>query len=229
MSLITFQVQAKKCCFCETGNYPENQIGFFEMGCNIWLGSQNDCDETQIVPYYHTKYEDMKLSCQGGEVAIGYVGHWGSSSELVYYLNSIVLPAMKTHDVSVYVDNTACSAMNHPEIVQDAVRNIASEVNKELIVQGNQVLSIGKWDVVAGGSSNFSAIASSNSESVIYPSCSNYRDKPCFSGIQNGQTGQCEEKNGHLTELVCCETEIDNHQMFIKETMYLWSERRNCT
>lgn len=161
---------ASKCCYCEIGNYPQNQQSFFKMGCNLWLGSQKNCDVKEIVPQ-NSRYDQMDLQCKNGDLVVGYVGHWGSSYETVDYLQRTIVPVIKNQNVSVKVDNTACLSMSSPKVVFDFVKSLNLPEGKNLSVVGNQVISIGKWDTLLGSSINFGAMVSADKEEIQYPSC----------------------------------------------------------
>jgi len=215
-----------KCCYCEIGDQPTSQQGFFRTGCKIWLGDQKDCDTKEIVAQ-NTNYSAMDLKCDGGTMAVGYVGHWGSSSEMVGYLDDVIVPAMQKHHLSVNVENTACSAMNYPAAIVDFIKGLRLPPGQTLSVSGNQVESIGVWDHVLGKRINFMASISSIDEKVTYPSCKQYEGYNCVQQVQSGQPATCAEKDGSTKVLYCCGVTSDftraNSQKFI------WTTQDQCS
>lgn len=227
--LVSQSALANKCCYCEIGQYPENQQGFFKMGCNIWLAAQKNCDVKEIVPQ-NTNYSEGDLQCKGGDLVVGYVGHWGSSYETVRYLANRIVPAMQKHGVSVEVDNTACLAMSQPHTVLDYVKGLGLPENQSLSVSGNQVLSIGKWDAVLGDSVNFGAKVSSTQSAVMYPLCKRFRGYNCIGQIQLQNFGTCMEEDGQLKKLGCCAVPGSPQPdgMNVPTTNYIWTEGESC-
>lgn len=227
---LSLSSHANKCCYCEIGDYPSEQQGFFKVGCNLWLAGQKNCDIKEIVPQ-NTRYQDMNLSCANGEMSVGYVGHWGSSYQMVSYLQRTIVPAMQKHNVSVKVDNTACLAMDNPNIIHDYIKAIPFNRDQFLDVKGNQVLSIGKWDSVIGKSANFAASVSSRLDTVDYPSCKSFRGYNCVQQVQLGQYGYCRENNGSVVQLTCCGVQDDsNFESSYMNTVlkYQWVDKKNC-
>lgn len=225
---ISIKSYAAKCCFCEIGNLPVSQQSFFKMGCNMWLKTQKNCAMKAVVPQ-NTNYADMNLSCRNGEMSVGYVGHWESTYQTINYLQSSIFPAIKSHNLSVQVENTACRSMSAPDEVLKFIKNLALPTGKSLSVVGNQVLSVGKWDILLGSSINFIAGASSNKDSVQYPSCKSFQDRPCIQQVQQQETGVCIAGSKKLTQLTCCGVEEmssgESSEMRLK---FVWSEKGNC-
>ncbi len=226
---ISINSYAAKCCFCEIGDLPASQQSFFKMGCNMWLKTQKNCDVKAVVPQ-NANYADMNLSCRNGEMSVGYVGHWESSYQTVNYLQRSIVPAIKNHNVSVQVNNTACRSMSAPDDVFKFVKGLALPTGKSLSVVGNQVLSVGKWDILLGSSINFIAGASSNKDSVQYPSCKSFKDRPCMQQIQQNESAVCIAGNKKQTQLTCCGVEEmsmgESSQMQLK---FVWTEKLNCS
>lgn len=230
-SLATTTAEAAKGCFCEIGNYPSNQQGFFQVGCDAWLSEQKGCSVKKIVAQ-DTNYAGLIASGQagvsyGGELAIGYVGHWGSSEEMVGYLMRSVTPALKNWGVSVTVDNTACSAMNRPEVVNAYVQSLNLPSTQKLEVKGVQLTSIGMWEKFIPSRSNFWASVSSKSPAVTYPKCNYYEGSNCMAMVQAGMDATCDRK-GEKIQLTCCEVKKNPYSTISGGKQWVWSEEKFC-
>jgi hypothetical protein len=215
---------ADKCCFCEVGTDPANQMGFFKKGCQLWLNMQKNCDSKEIVPE-RTQYQFRDLKCDN--LAIGYVGHWSSALETAIYLRDFIAPTMQKFALkNVVVDNTACSGMNNPEIVSTVVHSIPLNPGQRLEVVGNQADSIGMWEVILGPSYNFWARVESDKPGITFPSCRQFEDRPCLTNVQYGQGGRCVDRSGQLKSLKCC-TVVENRGE-TNLSRVVWSEPQYC-
>lgn len=210
--------QSQKACFCETGAWPDSQKLMFQMGCEIWLARQPACNQKKVV-LEDTNYLNINLTKSTRAVTIGYVGHWDNSKHFVDYLSASILPFMHTTGISVFVDNTACDAMNDPESVSVFLNQQKFLKSQSLVARGNQATSIGTWDVILPSSENFTAEVSSQLDHVIYPSCDDYETRACFESYQKGEKGICIKTNNENTELTCCKT---------KNAAFSWEKAQNC-
>lgn len=220
-----------KSCYCETGTSPSSEAPLFWIGCKLWLAGQNGCGSKKIVAngYDYLGSGDSFDS----EIAIGYVGHWGSSSEMVDYVNSSVYPLMSRTDSSVIVDNTACLAMSDPEKILAAMSQWAPtfKPGQTLAIRGNQTVSVGEWSILPGfGSMDFPAVVSSTSGTVQYPKCEGFRDNNCFAAAQAGKDAVCENNDGSLTALSCCSVLVpgQGRQRATYVRNELWETETNC-
>jgi hypothetical protein len=201
---------ANKCCYCEIGDGPANEIGFFKLGCNMWLAKQNDCAFKQTVeqnyPYADISTNDL-VCANGGTMNVGYVGHWSGSKETVTYLKKILLPAIRRHAMTINFDNTACKAMQDPNMVQSFIVRERLPNGTALNARGNQVDSIGLWEKVFGKSPNFWAIASTDHPNVQYPDCASFENMNCMQNVQLNEKAVCKSNShgGKLRTLACTE------------------------
>lgn len=118
--LFSFTAQSKTCCICQIGAEPAYQRGFFEKGCEMWLQEQPQCDSSAITDLnpYHSQIKESLLpveSCEGGQVLLGYVGHWDSALRSYAYFQRVIAPTMNKYKVDMYWDNTACSGLDNPK------------------------------------------------------------------------------------------------------------------
>jgi hypothetical protein len=192
-----------KACFCEVGSKPENQVRAFSLGCSMWLRTQKNCVSKQKVSE-GTDYSRLNLPLGTSDVSIGYVGHWFNSGETVIYLQNVVTPLMKQKNVSVTIDNTACKAMENPLQVLDHVKRLRLQDHQSLVIRGNQVNSVGKWDIILGSNFNFYAIVSSITREITYPRCKGFQNGACLPKVQLNEVGTCVDKNGQQAQLRCC-------------------------
>lgn len=213
-------------CFCEIGSFPENQQIFFSLGCEIWLARQNSCNYKAIVQQ-DANYLTTAMPIDTHALNVGYVGHWDNSRHFIAYLGSSIIPYMQATNASVFVDNTACDAMNDPESVSAFLNTQKFSSDQSLLARGNQATSIGTWDVVLPSSDNFTAEVSSKIDHVIYPSCDNYESKPCFQGVQDFQRARCLNQQESLTTLTCCPAKIAGRSP-TEPPLFKWELPQNC-
>lgn len=224
-SFSVYSYAGTKACYCETGNYPSEQVGFFQTGCTLWLNSQKNCSTKATVPQ-GTDYMQIQTARSTTSLSIGYVGHWSSVYETISYIKTYVLPLMSQKKMSVSIDNTACRSMSNPEAMLDFVKSLKLS-DSSLEVRGNQAISVGKWDIF-GKSLNFTAAVSSKKSEVIYPSCRSYEDSPCLAQFQMGESGKCLNINKKVQTLTCCEVQDYNSDTGAADTKYLWSKPESC-
>jgi hypothetical protein len=220
--LSSFPVFASQCCFCEIGNYPVNERGWYKNGCQLWLSSQKNCTTKEIVDQ-NTHYASKDLKCN--QIVLGYVGHWENSYETVTYLNNIIAPLMERHPASVFIDNTACSAMKDPELVLNKIQQIKRSQNQKLIVRGNQVISIGKWDTLFGKGYNFWAQVQTDKSEVIYPQCKDFDGYNCWTPDQINEQGLC-VAGKKMRTLKCCPVRDWNSEPYTEK--HIWSDPSEC-
>ncbi len=137
---------------------------------------------------------------------LGYVGHWGSSNQLINFIEDNVAHVLKEKDMSLKLDNTACNAMDRPELVKAYVdgRKLVSD-DKTIEVKGNQTISIGMWNSLTFGDANLNAIITNKNQKSILPSCNKFENEFCIGEFQNMQVGRCISKNGEQKLLFCKE------------------------
>jgi hypothetical protein len=196
---VTFAAKSKA-CICEIGTQPANQHRAFSIGCTLWLNSQKEC-ATKTKVDFGASYTNLPPEVT--QLAVGYVGHANSSTELVNYLQTTISPLMSIRPISVYVDNTACRTMNHPDEVLSYIKSLSFPPGQTLVVRGNQVGSIGKWDVLIGSRYNFPATVSFPANTISYPACKQFAGYNCLSNVQLNEVGVCLDKAGALASLRC--------------------------
>jgi hypothetical protein len=177
------------CCICQTGLKPTNEIHWFKKGCKLWLSKQKNCSSKKIEPIDKVDLVNSALKCEGGVVKLGYVGHWGSSSELIDFLSKSLVPTSKAYKVDIDYDQTACTSMNNPALVEDFFDSL--NIENKITVKGNQVTSTGMWDDVLPHKTNFWAKINSHEKKIQFPKCSNFKNKTCFGKYQKNETGIC--------------------------------------
>jgi hypothetical protein len=214
---------AQDSCFCETGNFPQNEIKYFKLGCQIWLSEQANCTNQEIVPT-GTSYVDRRMASEPGQVNIGYVGHWASAGQLVNYLKDTVKPLLDS-GLSVSIDNTACLSMDQPEKVLSYVESLQLPANQELKIKGNQANSIGEWEALVGSGFNFWAKVTSGRNEIEFPNCDDFEHYACLKRYQLNHHGRCLDSRGNLIQLTCCQVAADSE---IEPAYYQWEQKENC-
>ncbi len=199
------EASSSKACYCETGVWPSSQTKLFAIGCEIWLRRQSHCNLKKVI-LEDTSYLSLQKPVSTQSLNIGYVGHWDDSKHFIDYLANSILPFMRASGNSVFVDNTACDAMNSPEIVSVFLNEQKFGDHQNLTARGNQATSIGTWDVILPSSDNFTAEVSSSVDHVIYPDCSLYEGQSCFESYQKGESGTCSAPGEKKLILTCCQT-----------------------
>jgi len=189
------------------GGY-KGEIGFYKMGCSLWLVGERKCRKNKIMDiniplteYLDELDEELE---EGEKVRVGYVGHWGSSSELVDYIKNEIVPVTKKYNVPVSVENTACYGMEDPQLVSKYLHSLYSNESNYITVEGTQTTSIGMWDKVsfAFRKADLVAFADSREEAAIYPKCEEFLNRRC-TGFQEGDVGLCVDELGNKKELLC--------------------------
>lgn len=206
-------------CYCEIGDEPVSEQGFFRAGCEIWLTQQKNCTSKQIVPQNHSYMNELKER-PANRLTVGYVGHWASSQQMVRYLETSILPTIDAHGISVTLDNTACRAMNDLFLLQSYMTDISLPQGKELVVRGNQAISVGLWDIILGKSHNFQATLrkySQNRPDIVYPLCKTYEGKPCLKEYQGDETAIClEGKNRIVLSCAAAHSKVEQNDPYVK-------------
>lgn len=238
-----------RCCVCQTGEGPKNQIPFFQAGCQLWLTMQSGCDSKAMLPYEEMMGSAVRESvlplpesCRLGTLKLGYVGHWGSSGQLEIFIDRVLLPTAKKYHVSVDYENTACSAMDRPEDIVRMLQKRAKEIPKmkTIRVLGNQATSVGLWDGVIPGRSNFYAIADSRTDCVAFPFCDEFEGRSCLGSVQRGERANCRTRTTRRNKMLqCCLRTVGPSKMMMplpsyqrpseaKVQTYIWSPDSEC-
>lgn len=199
-------------CICQ---YPEEdakfgmgrqgEIGFYKMGCALWLMRESYCRREKIVNINIPLEPYLSKALLGNEkVRIGFVGHWESSMEYVDYLRADIEPLLQKFQVPFEINNTACYAMNDPEFVQDYLNTVSSSGNAYIKVEGAQTASIGMWDkvLIHRQKADLVAFADSRKKTPAYPYCKEFLNRNC-STYQDRESGSCAETDGSLSNLIC--------------------------
>jgi hypothetical protein len=198
---------SKQECFCEIGEKPVWQKGFFRLGCERWLNEQPSCSVRKIINA-DFDFNKQNYAAETREIDIGYVGHWANSQQTVKYLKAKIFPLMKAKSLNVYFHDTACSVMKTPDLVFTAIQQSEVAHGLTLRVRGPQVISIGEWESFFRPTFNFEAEVSSAEPSVAYPSCNSFLNQQCYTPAQTGQVGTCkDQQTGQLSQLICCKSE----------------------
>lgn len=216
----------KTCCVCETGTFPSKETGFFYQGCRFWLDDQKNCTTRQIVP---KGYQYENLACTEGLLKIGYVGHWSGSIETVRYIEQVLVPLMNQNNVDIFVDNTACLALQESSRVQahmvDLSKGSRMPAGKNLTIRGNQVSSVGIWEKLMGPSYNFGALVSTQFLEARLPKCEQFEGRSCLATVQHGEEAHCISKNKTKKTLQCCKPlSEDSGEGHSFENPHVWSE-----
>jgi len=198
--IISFNSYSKTCCLCQTGIKPSSEVHWFKKGCKMWLAKQKSCDSKKVISIDKDSNIDSALECEDGNIKLGYVGHWGSSAQLVKYLKQTLIPTAKYYNSAIDYDQTACTSMDNPRVIERFFETLNLDVL--LSVKGNQVTSTGMWDDVLPHKTNFWAKINSQDKLVEYPTCKSFRNKTCFGKYQKNETGICLNEDEQV-ELKC--------------------------
>jgi len=192
-------------CVCQTGASPEYQIPFFQLGCIMWLATKS-CNKKEMISVRDDISNEIPKESEGHTLHLGYVGHWGSSSQLIRFVENNVAPVIKEKDMSLKLDNTACNAMDDPELVKEYVdtRGLANP-GRTIELKGNQTISIGGWNAVTFGDANLNAIVKNKKQKSILPQCKEFKNEFCVGLFQEMEVGRCVDKNGKEKLLFCKE------------------------
>lgn len=213
----TLKAQAALClCQYPTENskygsgYKE-EVSLYKLGCKFWLLTQKNCHSRKTI-----NIEDslQSLAKRSNEVIkLGFVGHWSGTIETVKFLDNRIEPLIMQTGVSIEIDNTACSPMENPELVLKTIKNY-SLGSAYLKVKGSQATSIGMWDKLTPllASADVYAVADSRREQVMYPSCSQHINMPCYKD-QTNEKALC-ISNGKLKTISCKRTKLSSHLLF---------------
>jgi hypothetical protein len=187
-------------CVCQVGDSPSSHVPFFYAGCATWL-MKRECHSRTIVSinkndfFQYLRYPHLRL---------GYVGHWGSSQQLIRYLDEQIVTAAESGQFkSISVDNTACYALESPSSIQNWMQKFLLRFpNISLRIRGNQLLSIGEWQTFLFQKANIQAAVSSQLSTPAYMSCKELENLRCIKTLHLGSRAKCEEK-GKLVDLSC--------------------------
>jgi hypothetical protein len=204
-TFLSLNLFSSTCCICQTGLQPTNEIHWFKKGCKLWLSKQKNCSTKSVEPIQENDLVSSALKCEGGAVKLGYVGHWGSSSQLIDYLSESLIPTAKAYKVDIDYDQTACTSMDNPKLIEDFFSEL--NIESKITVKGNQVTSTGMWDDVLPHKTNFWARINSRDQRIEFPLCTSFENKRCFGKYQKNETGFC--INGEETLRLEC-TKISN-------------------
>lgn len=207
--------EKKSCCVCQVGSRPKWQRPFFKAGCSMWLNEQTGCDlsSTQEIGFVTSASDqdvtlDIPMACYGGKLKLGYVGHWDADSTEPF-ISRTIIPSAKYYKLSsLQYDNTACSALEEPEKMQDLIRSLSQTaplpVDVTIEMLGNQCTSYSMWSRFFGDSPNFRCKIGTECEVPKFPSCLAYEKKAC-GAFQLNEKGRCLEQGGASSKnLVCC-------------------------
>lgn len=188
-------------CICQTGTEPQIEVGIYKLGCKFWNSIQS-CSKKMTVSFSDSLDNILSENSWARSIRLGYVGHWSSSYETVNFLSREIVPAIRKHDISFSIDNTACSSTDDPYQILGYLK-IIPEADR-ISFSGNQAISTGMWDRLLIGKNNFWAKISGKKLKVTYPSCKEFENKNCFGMFQLHSTGVCkDEESGNHVFLRC--------------------------
>lgn len=234
----SFAQEAKTYCACQTGEWPESQVGFFKAGCRMWLGAQKNCSDSLIVPGAEGVHA-LPTKWDGAVVKLGYVGHWDSYLN-ERFLDVIYRDGVVARNMSFEVDNTACNGMSYPKDVTKQLGGYSYSDGKYIKFKANQVLSVGMWDPLLIGKSNLWAEYDSRTNWVKYPRCAEFEKQACTDlgfQVQEGSRGNCRTSQGDLRPIRCCNMTIeatrlsakkDSEPQKVKVSGLMWASQEAC-
>lgn len=183
----------------------KGEIGFYKMGCSLWLAGERKCRKRKILnvntpldSYLSDRHEDDE------KIRVGFVGHWSSSKELVEYIKEEIVPINKKYKSPVIIENTACSSMEDTNLVANYMSSLELGEKNYIAVEGSQTTSIGMWDKVSFAFRKADLVANvdSRNSSPAFPKCEEYLNRRC-TGYQQGEIGICVDDKGEKQELLC--------------------------
>ena len=194
------------CCVCQTG-LGKTSVGFFKVGCAMWLGQQKNCGYEDIHSFGDYDLSKIPAKCDGKVLKIGYVGHWGTSDGTSYYVQKMLRELVQKRNMSVEYDNTACRAADNTEMVAKEAATYNLPPGKYLTLTAYQVNSVGLWDTVVPGRPNVWAKFDTRTGEVEYPTCDEYYFRGCYPKLakQKGTMALCRDGQKSLRVLTCCE------------------------
>lgn len=220
------------CCICETGEpYDDIEADFFKLGCTGWL-AKNGCglykSQSPIVDGYNStlKQPSMEELCREVDkseekkeqlgakffqipkkcekLKVGYVGHWGSSKQLINYMRNTLGKFLEHTNIPIEIDHTGCSGMSNPEALHSYVRSLTLKKDQYIKVKASQTVSIGAFEYIFPGLQNLYAISDSRKASIQFPKCSAFERDKCVGFEQQGLGGSCIGKDNEQKTITCC-------------------------
>jgi hypothetical protein len=198
------------CCVCQTGIGPKSSLPFFKLGCSVWLAKQENCALKETQDFGDYDLSQIPKSCDGRDLKMAYVGHWGTSDGSAYYVKKIAHDLVEKRKMSVDFENTACRGLDEGNHLADELQNLSLPLGKHITYRGYQVKSVGLWEPFIPGKPNFWSEYDSRTGKIEYPKCEEYEFQGCMRHFANqiGKTAYCRSENNELKELTCCEAEI---------------------
>lgn len=192
-------------CICQTGSKPANQVAFFKAGCKLWNLAQK-CSKKITISVEDSIENILSKRPKVRTVKLGYVGHWGSSTEAAIFLKDKILPSIKKFDTYFSINNTACLSTENPYEILNFLKSIGKYAS-HIDFKGNQAVSTGIWDSVMPGKNNFWANINGSSLTVTFPHCKEYENKLCAKMFQKNEQGICyDDRLDQHVFLKCKET-----------------------
>ncbi len=147
----------------------------------------------------------LPLERTGRSLKVGYVGHWYSSVRYRDYLDETLAQILKLPKVpdSIFIENTACNAMDVPQVILEWLERMKTRYKGQLTVSGFQVRSIGLWQPFYWNTVNIPATVSTSLNGVQWPSCHKLENAPCLE-YQLEESFSCTE--GARIKRLKCET-----------------------
>lgn len=214
-------------CICQTGEkgvrfVPDSLAGvekfFFKEGCDVWLNNQMNCNSKKVLSINDNLLDYIPEDSNEKVLKLGFVGHFIGA----YYMNERVtkeLPEIiREKDMSIQLDDTSCSLMDYRGSVT-GIDSIDIPKNRELVVKGNQVISIGTWsDIIPGFEhANPHMTISSKTGEFVFPQCRDFIGKRCLGVVQGNEYAECNDNNEH-EKIRCCEKTFSS----------TWEKSRDC-
>ena len=198
--------KGQTCCICLTDTDPAWQKIFFRKGCRDWLSYQDGCTIKEMkeeIPVYMGAEDPIQLPqvCDSGTLKLGYVGHW--RAELTnLYVENVLVPTAKLHNVNIQYENTACEALKYPESVQSNLSHTILPKNVDISIVGNQCVSWGMWESYLGKAPDVKCKVGSECNIPEFPSCTPHLNQIC---LNEGDRVTCLNEHNQKENLMCCE------------------------
>jgi hypothetical protein len=197
------------CCVCLIDSEPEKHVHWYKKGCSLWYGyGKRNCSQlkkTIFVNEVDKLQSSIPNSCQ--KLELGYVGHWIDSDQTAYYIHDILYPLAVNKNISINFDNTACSAADKPEMLQNYLVKATFPEGVGISIKANQVDSVGMWLHFLPALENVHATVDSTKNKVSFMDCEDVENLPCSKGLAKEQKARChyqDSNNALKTKNLAC-------------------------
>lgn len=185
------------CCVCQYQNNSPIEGAFIRMGCAVWILEQEGCVWSDAVPFL-MRDDAMTLPkrCEGGELKVGYVGHWSGSFQTVNVLQWQTIPTAKKYNVSIRYENTGCDVLDNAEYVQSY---LSQYKDLDIELTGSQVETVGLGDKMLMPQTK----VGTRLDRPQYPACDRIAESSCMSFLNRSEKMKCDD-HGTSRTLSCC-------------------------